>query len=98
MLSAASTSGFALDYAGDERELSSTELGESWLPEDAAALEADVEWVHAAPLLRSDFPAATLAAFASGRRSRSTARVSSACPPWAGSKRTRPSIRRCSSP
>ena len=67
VLSAASTSGFALDYAGDEREMAVTGLGDSWRPEDAAALEADVEWVHAAPLLRSEFPAATLAAFASGR-------------------------------
>ncbi len=67
-LPAASTSGFALDYSGDERKMSVTELGETWRPEDAGTLAPDIDWVHVAPLLRSDFPAATLAAFAAGRK------------------------------
>ena len=45
-----------------------TAVGEVWQPEDAAALDADVRWVHVAPLLRSDFPPETLAALADGRR------------------------------
>jgi sugar/nucleoside kinase (ribokinase family) len=68
LLPATRTSGFELRYAGDSRELTVTELGETWRPGDATALAPDVEWVHVAPLLRSDFPAETLAAFAAGRR------------------------------
>jgi len=68
-LPAATTSGFAIDYVGgEEREMAVTAIGETWRPEDAAALAPDVEWVHVAPLLRSDFPAGTLAALAAGRR------------------------------
>lgn len=67
-LSASATSGFSLDYAGEDRTMGVTAIGERWRPEDAAALDADVQWVHVAPLMRSDFPPGTLAAFASGRR------------------------------
>jgi sugar/nucleoside kinase (ribokinase family) len=47
-------------------------LGDPWTPEDvsgwaAAALE-QVQWVHVAPLSRSDFAAETLAVLAQGRR------------------------------
>ena len=45
-----------------------TAIGETWQPADAAALAPDIQWVHVAPLLRSDFPADTLAALANGRR------------------------------
>src|SRR5262249_11128910 len=68
VLSAEATSGFSLDYVGEEREMGVTAVGEVWRPEDALALEADVRWVHVAPLLRSDFPPQTLAALADGRR------------------------------
>jgi sugar/nucleoside kinase (ribokinase family) len=68
LLGARTTSGFSLDYRGEEREMGVTEIGESWRPEDAAALADDVSWVHVAPLLRSDFPPGALAALASGRR------------------------------
>jgi sugar/nucleoside kinase (ribokinase family) len=48
------------------------ELGEPWTPEDARAWVAGavdgVEWLHVAPVLRSDFPAETLAELARGRR------------------------------
>ncbi|HZR91875.1 MAG TPA: PfkB family carbohydrate kinase [Gaiellaceae bacterium] len=67
-LAAATTSGFALSYTGEERELGVTSLGETWRPQDARSLPGDVEWVHAAPLVRSDFPAPALAALAAGRR------------------------------
>jgi hypothetical protein len=68
LLPAATTSGFSLNYAGEEREMAVTEVGETWRAADTQALEADVAWVHVAPLLRSDFPAATIAALADGRR------------------------------
>ena len=68
VLPAAATSGFSLDYNGEERAMGVTALGERWQPEDARALAPDVRWVHVAPLLRSDFPVETLAALARGRR------------------------------
>ena len=68
LLPAAATSGFSLDYEGEERAMGVTAIGERWQPADAAALAPDVRWVHVAPLLRSDFPAETLAALADGRR------------------------------
>ncbi len=43
-------------------------LGDTWLPADVPALTAGVRWLHVAPLLRSDFPAETLAFLARGRR------------------------------
>jgi sugar/nucleoside kinase (ribokinase family) len=68
VLGAATTSGFSLDYTGEEREMGVTAVGETWRPEDAQALDPDVRWVHVASLLRSDFPPETLAALADGRR------------------------------
>ena len=37
-------------------------------PGDLPEIPAEVEWIHVAPLLRSDFPAETLAALSTGRR------------------------------
>ena len=68
LLPADTTSGFALDYVGEDRTMTVTEIGSVWQPADAAALEPAVEWVHVAPLLRSDFPAETLAELADGRQ------------------------------
>jgi sugar/nucleoside kinase (ribokinase family) len=68
LLPAGTTSGFSLDYEGEERVMGVTGIGERWQPGDAGALDAGVRWVHVAPLLRSDFPAVTLAALADGRR------------------------------
>jgi sugar/nucleoside kinase (ribokinase family) len=68
LLPAETTSGFSLDYEGEERVMGVTGIGETWQPDDAGALDADVRWVHVAPLLRSDFPAVTLGALADGRR------------------------------
>jgi sugar/nucleoside kinase (ribokinase family) len=67
LLPAERTSGFSLDYEGEERVMGVTGIGETWQPADAGALADDVRWVHVAPLLRSDFPAPTLAALADGR-------------------------------
>ncbi len=68
LLPAAATSGFSLDYEGEERVMGVTAIGERWQPVDARVLAPDVTWVHVAPLLRSDFPAETLSALADGRR------------------------------
>lgn len=68
VLPADATSAFSLNYVGEDREMGVTEIGETWRAEDSRALASDVAWVHVAPLLRSDFPAATLAALAGGRR------------------------------
>ena len=68
LLPADTTSGFALDYVGEDRAMTVTEIGPVWQPSDAEALERTVEWVHVAPLLRSDFPADALAALADGRK------------------------------
>ena len=68
-LPAQTTSAFALDYDGDRRTMRVAAVGDTWRPSDLESLEPTVEWVHVAPLLRSDFPAETLAALAaSGRR------------------------------
>src|SRR5262245_11675118 len=67
VLPAARTSGFSLDYVGEESEMGVTAIGQEWAPEDARALHGSVTWVHVAPLLRSDFPADTLGALAEGR-------------------------------
>jgi sugar/nucleoside kinase (ribokinase family) len=62
-----STATFAFSYDGDRRAMLVEELGPSWTVEDLRGLER-VEWVHVGALARSDFPAATLAALARGRR------------------------------
>jgi sugar/nucleoside kinase (ribokinase family) len=64
----AAVSSFAFHYEGDVRIMTVTGLGDVWEPETAKLLEPG-GWVHVAPLARSDFPAATLAAYAEkGRR------------------------------
>jgi sugar/nucleoside kinase (ribokinase family) len=68
LLHADATSGFSLDYEGEERAMGVTAIGERWQPADAEALAPGILWVHVAPLLRSDFPAESLAALADGRR------------------------------
>lgn len=68
VLPAAATCGFEIEYDGEERSMRVTAFGESWRPEDAVVLAPDVEWVHVAPLLRGDFPPATLDALAAVRR------------------------------
>jgi sugar/nucleoside kinase (ribokinase family) len=69
---AASTAEFSMRYDGDVRRMTVEQLGEPWSPEDAAGWVSDaltgVEWLHVAPLARSDFPAETLAVLARGRR------------------------------
>jgi sugar/nucleoside kinase (ribokinase family) len=61
------TTSFSFFYDGDVRVMMVDQLGDSWSPADAEAVPRGA-WVHVAPLLRSDFPAETLAALADSRR------------------------------
>ena len=67
-----STAAFSFAYSGEGRTMGVEALGDPWTTDEAAGWVARaldrVEWVHVAPLLRSDFPAETLARLARGRR------------------------------
>jgi sugar/nucleoside kinase (ribokinase family) len=69
---AAVTARFSMSYEGDTRHMTVDELGAPWTAEEArgwvAHALAGVEWVHVAPLARSDFPSGTLDELARGRR------------------------------
>jgi sugar/nucleoside kinase (ribokinase family) len=62
------TAAFTFAYDGDLRTMSIDMIGDSWTPRDARAVDPRVRWLHVAPLVRSDFPAETLAELARGRR------------------------------
>lgn len=69
VLSAVHTAGFDHAYEDESRTTTVTSIGDPWTPGDTVHLDPAVTWVHVAPLLRSDFPAETLAALAGdGRR------------------------------
>jgi sugar/nucleoside kinase (ribokinase family) len=56
------TSSFRLDYVDvDHREMSVDAVGPVWGAEAVEAADPDTTWLHLAPLLRTDFPAQTLA-------------------------------------
>lgn len=64
---AVATTRFELNYSGDYGERRSMVLhtvGHAWTEADIDRLEIDSEWVHLAPLLRSDFSAAAVARLA----------------------------------
>jgi sugar/nucleoside kinase (ribokinase family) len=61
------TTSFSYYYDGDTRVMTVEQPGDAWTPADADVVPTGA-WVHVAPLLRCDFPAATLAALAHGRR------------------------------
>jgi sugar/nucleoside kinase (ribokinase family) len=61
------TASFAFRYEGDRRIMEVVATGDPWTAADVASVEPRA-WVHLAPLLRSDFPAETLAVLARGRR------------------------------
>lgn len=67
-----STTAFTIVNRDGDREMAVDRLGATWTREEARGWVADalrgVQWVHAAPLLRSDFPAETLSELARGRR------------------------------
>ena len=60
------TTSFSFHYHGAVRVMTVEQCGDAWTPADAGSLPPG-GWVHVAPLLRSDFPAETLAALARGR-------------------------------
>ncbi|OMC36197.1 carbohydrate kinase [Mycobacterium sp. GA-1841] len=63
ILRSEATSAFRLDYDDtDHRRLSVEAIGPVWSTEDIAAADPQTTWVHLAPLLRTDFPGAALAA------------------------------------
>ena len=62
-----STTTFRIEYDGDHRSMQVDGIGDTWLPDDVPQFSAATRWVHVAPLLRSDFPAETLARVARGR-------------------------------
>jgi sugar/nucleoside kinase (ribokinase family) len=66
------TAAFTIRYSGESRAMTVDGVGDPWTPEDARGWLAGAlgrsEWVHAAGLARSDFPAETLAGLARGRR------------------------------
>lgn len=64
LLPAAVTAGFGLWYRGDDRTMTVDAVGPVWEPADVAAAQIQTRWVHVSPLLRSDFPARTIAALA----------------------------------
>jgi sugar/nucleoside kinase (ribokinase family) len=63
-----STASFRIAYDGARRSMRVEAAGDAWRPEDVPDLPPSTRWVHVAPLLRSDFPAETLARIAAGRR------------------------------
>jgi sugar/nucleoside kinase (ribokinase family) len=66
IVDAQTTASCGLDYDGEERRTSLLAIGDPWRADDVG--NVDAEWVHVAPIARSDFPAETLAALARGRR------------------------------
>jgi sugar/nucleoside kinase (ribokinase family) len=67
MLPGTSTTSFSFYYVASTRVMTVEHTGDSWTPADARTVTRGA-WVHVAPLLRSEFPAETLAALARGRR------------------------------
>lgn len=60
VLPAVRTNGFQLLYNGEYRRVVVDCVGDPWTTEDIDAASIDTEWVHIAPLLREEFPVATL--------------------------------------
>jgi sugar/nucleoside kinase (ribokinase family) len=67
MLPGRATTAFSFYYVDSTRVMTVEHTGDAWTPADARAVTPGA-WVHVAPLLRSEFPAETLAALARGRR------------------------------
>jgi sugar/nucleoside kinase (ribokinase family) len=65
----ARTAAFRFRYAGSGRRIMRLEaVGEPWSPEDAVLAVGEAHWVHVGALVRTDFPARTLAALAGEER------------------------------
>ena len=61
VLDSATTSGFGLDYVGEQRTMTVEALGDPWTPESLRDARINTTWVHLAALLRSEFPAEAVA-------------------------------------
>ena len=64
VLDSETTSAFELIYSGEQRAMTVGALGDPWTPDRFRAAPIKTNWVHVAPLLRSDFPLATIASLA----------------------------------
>jgi sugar/nucleoside kinase (ribokinase family) len=62
------TAAYSFEYDGDRRLMRQDAVGDPWGVEQALEAVADAEWVHVGALVRTDFPAGTLAALARGGR------------------------------
>jgi sugar/nucleoside kinase (ribokinase family) len=60
------TTAFSFHYEDERRVMTVDAIGDPWRRDDVRGVRA--EWVHVGPLLRSDFPADTLAELTRGRR------------------------------
>jgi sugar/nucleoside kinase (ribokinase family) len=67
LVSGSVTTAFEFSYDGDRRQMRVARVGDAWSATEVARMPRG-GWVHAAPLLRGDFPAETLQALAHGRR------------------------------
>jgi sugar/nucleoside kinase (ribokinase family) len=69
---ARSTAKFTIINRDGQREMTVEAIGDTWTPEEALGWVAEAirpaEWIHVAPLVRSDFPPGTLSVLARGRR------------------------------
>lgn len=64
---ARSTTTFSFAYNGDDRRMAIEVVGDPWAPGEVIGMLRGVRWLHVGALLRSDFPADTLAGLARGR-------------------------------
>jgi len=62
------TTAYSFHYEGDRRIMRQESVGEPWTPEHALEAVGDAGWIHVGALVRTDFPAGTLAALAEGGR------------------------------
>jgi sugar/nucleoside kinase (ribokinase family) len=67
MLPGTATTAFSFYYVDSVRVMTVEHTGDTWTAADARRVTPGA-WVHVAPLLRSEFPAETLAALGRGRR------------------------------
>lgn len=67
MLPGANTTSFSFYYVDSTRVMTVEHTGDSWTRDDVRQVPPGA-WVHAAPLLRSEFPVETLRALGRGRR------------------------------
>ena len=67
MLPGTATTSFAFHYEGETRVMRVVHAGDRWTPTDMRNVPRGA-WVHVAPLLRSDFPAETIAALSRDRQ------------------------------